>query len=519
MKTNPFRSIGADFPASIVVLLVAIPLCLGIALGSNAPLFSGLIAGIVGGVVIGILSGSQLSVSGPAAGLTVIVAGGIATLPSWEAFLMAVVLAGVFQIIFGSIRAGIIGDYVPNAVIKGMLAAIGIILILKQLPHLVGYDEDFLGDESFQQADHENTFSELIHMMGALQMGAVLVGILSMLVLIIWERPFMKKMSWSKLVPGPLVAVLVGTFAHLILRNTGSAHSIQPEHLVQIPVASSFTGFIGLFSSPDFSSIALSEVWVLAITLALVASLETLLSIEAVDKIDPHKRITPPNRELLAQGAGNMLSGLIGGLPVTSVIVRSSANVNSGGETKLSAILHGVMLFLCVALIPGVLNNIPLASLAAILIFTGYKLAKITLFREFWSKGMDQFVPFVVTIVAILFTDLLIGVCIGIGISIIFLLRTNFHSAIMIVHDGDNYLLRFRKSVSFLNKPLIKKELRKIPSNSHLIIDTAMSDFIDMDVIDTVNEFLVSARDRNITVSMDKHGQRRSQAFFQTNDN
>lgn len=514
MKTNPFRSLTSDIRASVVVLLVALPLCLGIALGSNAPLFSGIIAGIVGGIVVGILSGSSLSVTGPAAGLTVIVAGGIALLPTFESFLLAVVLAGIIQIILGVIKAGVIGDYVPNAVIKGMLAAIGIILILKQIPHLVGYDSDYLGDESFVQPDNNNTFTELGQMIYNVHPGAILVGVISMLILIVWETAYVKKNKVLSLLPGPLMAVIIGTIVHLILSSSGTSLAIRSEHLVSLPVSNGIDSFISFFTTPDFSQWVNTDVWVLAFTLAIVASLETLLGIEAVDKLDPHRRITPGNRELMAQGAGNIVSGLIGGLPVTSVIVRSSANVSAGAQTKLSSIFHGTLLLICVALIPGALNNIPLAALAAILIFVGYKLAKVSLFKEFWSKGRDQFIPFVATILAILFSDLLIGVLVGIVVSIVFMLHSNFHSSIMLVNDGNHYLMRFRKNVSFLNKPLIKAELKKIPDNTFLIIDADKSDFIDLDIIDTVNEFLVNAPDRNIRVQLKKSEHKSIHQFF-----
>ena len=516
MKHHPLKNWGADLPASVVVLLVAIPLCLGIALGSNAPLFSGIIAGIVGGIVVGLLSGSQLSVSGPAAGLTVIVAGGIALLPTFEAFLAAVVMAGAIQLLLGVLKAGVIGDYVPHSVIKGMLAAIGIILILKQIPHLFGYDADFEGDESFIQPDNENTFSELFNMVHYIQPGAIIIGSLAMLILIIWETKWVKKSRVLSQVPGPLLAVIGGTLLNIFFTQSGAQFQLQSEHLVGLPIANSFSSFFGFFTNPDPGAFFLPEVWKLAVTLALVASLETLLSIEAIDKLDPYKRISPPNRELMAQGVGNIVSGMIGGLPVTSVIVRSSANVASGGKTKMAAIMHGVLLLAFVMLIPGVLNQIPLSALAAILIFVGYKLAKISLFREFWTKGYQQFIPFVVTILAILFTDLLVGVLIGIGVSILFMVWSNFHSAVMVVHDNKlNYLLRLRKNVNFLNKPLLKRELDRIPENAKLIIDVTWSDFIDMDVIDTINEYLIRAKDRNIQVSIIKSEFKQLHTFLQ----
>lgn len=498
------QSAGADIPASVVVLLVAIPLCLGIALGSNAPLFSGIIAGISGGIVVGLLSGSQLSVSGPAAGLTVIVAGGILKLEAYEVFLLAVVLAGAMQILFGYLRAGTIGDFVPNSVIKGMLAAIGLILILKQLPHFVGYDADFEGDEAFIQPDQHNTFSELFYAFNYMQPGAVVIAFVSLGFLLLWETKFFKTKKIFQLIPGALVAVVAAILLNEIFRFAAPGWTLGADHLVGLPVADSPEAFLSFFTHPDFSALGNPDVWTVALTLALVASLETLLSIEAVDKLDPLKRATPNNRELKAQGVGNIVSGLLGGIPVTSVIVRSSANVTAGGKTKVSAISHGVLMLICVTLIPNVMNLIPLSALAAILIYVGYKLAKITLFKEFWAKGYDQFIPFVVTILAILFTDLLVGIGIGIIVALFFLVRSNFRSAIFVVHDGNNYMVRFRKDVSFLNKALVKNELEAIPENAYVIIDAVSADFIDFDVADTINEFLAHAYLKNITVEIKK---------------
>ena len=495
---------GKDLPASIVVLLVALPLCLGIALGSGAPLFSGIIAGIVGGIVIGSLSGSQLSVSGPAAGLTVIVATAIGKLPVYEAFLVAVVISGLLQIIFGFIKAGVIGDYVPNSVIKGMLAAIGFILMLKQLPHLVGYDANFEGDEAFDQHDAENTFSGISHMFRAITPSATVIGLCSLAILILWELKFIKSKKIIQLIPGPLVVVLAAVGLNRYFMSGGPLAPLEQKHLVGLPVATDFSHFLSFFTHPDFSYLSNGAVWTSAISIAVVASLETLLGIEAVDKLDPLKRVTPSNRELKAQGVGNMVSGFIGGLPLTSVVVRSSANVASGAQTKVSAIAHGVLLFCCVLFIPSLLNSIPLSALAAILIFTGYKLAKLPLFREFFRKGADQFVPFVVTIVAILFTDLLVGILIGIGVGLFFMIRSNFHSSVLMVNDNDHYLIRLRKDVSFLNKPIIKKKLEDVPANAYVIIDVTRADFIDKDVIEEINNFLLHAHLKNIRVEMRK---------------
>ncbi len=498
------KTAGYDLSASIVVLLVALPLCLGIALASKAPLFAGIIAGIVGGVVIGALSGSQLSVSGPAAGLTVIVATAITKMPSYEAFLLAVVIAGVFQIIFGFIKAGVLGDYVPNSVIKGMLAAIGLILILKQFPHLVGYDDDFAGDESFNQSNDENTFSSFFHAFRFLTPAAMIIGGISIGLLILWERPFMKRQSLLKFVPGPLVVVITGILINLFFQRQNNGTALVGEHLVSLPVASGIQSFMGFLTFPDIKFLNNPLVWSTGITLAIVASLETLLGIEAIDKLDTYKRVTPTNRELKAQGVGNIVSGMLGGLPLTSVIVRSSANVNSGAKSKMSTIFHGSLLFACVAFIPQFLNTIPLCSLAAILIFTGYKLAKVSLIKEFYLKGWDQFVPFIVTIVAILLSDLLTGIVIGIIVGLFFMVRSNFRSSVLLVHDHNKYLVRLRKDVSFLNKPIIKRKLETVPADSYVLIDATRADFIDKDVIDAVNEFLLHAHLKNIRVEIKK---------------
>lgn len=499
-----FQNTGADFPASIVVFLVALPLCLGIALGSNAPnLFAGIIGGIVGGIVIGSLSGSQLSVSGPAAGLTAIVATAIGKLPAYEAFLLAVVIAGIIQLAFGFLKAGFLGDYIPNSVIKGMLAAIGIILILKQFPHLVGYDKNFSGDEAFFQKDSNNTFSEMFYAVNYITPIAILIGAIGLGIQVLWEKVLVKKAKIFKLIPAPLVVVLMGIFITMAFSNSG-VFALDSEHLVNIPVASSAGEFVSFFTTPNWSFITDKEVWVTGITLALVASLESLLSIEACDKLDPYKRVTNNNRELKAQGVGNIVSGMIGGLPLTSVIVRSSANINAGAKSKLSAILHGILLLLCVAFIPVLLNKIPYAALASILIYTGYKLAKVSLFKEFFKKGWDQFIPFVVTIIAILFTDLLKGIIIGLVVGLYFVMRSNYKSAVFVVNDENKFLFRLRKDVSFLNKPAVKRKLEEVPENAYVLIDITRADFIDKDIIDTINEFNTHAHLKNIRVEMKK---------------
>lgn len=499
---NPIKNFKTDLPSSIVVFLVALPLCLGVALASGAPLFSGIIAGIVGGVVIGTLSGSALSVSGPAAGLTTIVLASIASMGSFEAFLVTVFLAGLIQLILGFVNAGQIGNYFPSSVIKGMLAAIGIILILKQIPHAFGYDKDFEGDESFFQQDGKNTFTELVQAFNYINLGALVICIIALFILIFWEKPFIKTKKFLGLIPAPLLVVLTGVALNEVFKHTIPQWSITADHLVSLPIASDVSSFVGQFSFPDFSVITTRECWIVAFTIAIVASLESLLSIEAVDKLDPFKRTTPLNRELRAQGIGNMVSGLIGGIPITAVIVRSSANVAAGARTKTSAISHGLLLLLTVLFIPGLLNKIPLASLAAILLMVGYKLAKPSLILSMYRKGKDQFIPFVVTILAILFSDLLIGILIGILVGLFFVLKTNFHRALFSVNENGNYLIRLTKDVSFLNKALLRETFTNIPNGSTVIIDGSRSAFIDQDILETISDFRASAPNRDITVEL-----------------
>lgn len=499
------KNFPKDFAASVVVLLVAIPLCLGIALASNAPLFSGLIAGVMGGIVVGLASKSHLSVSGPAAGLTAIVAVAITTLPSFESFLAAVVICGILQILLGFAKAGIIGDYIPNSVIKGMLAAIGIILILKQLPHLVGYDADYDGDQAFLQSNNENTFSAIFISLKHIAPVAALIGILCLVFYFTWEKITGGKKGIIKIIPAPLIVVLMGIGINETVKFLYPSVAISGNHLVNIPVARSPQEFFSFFSFPDWDSVFNSNVIIIGITLALVASLESILSVEAVDDLDPYQRVTPANRELKAQGLGNILSGLAGGLPVTSVIVRSSANVNAGAKTKMSTIYHGILMLLSVALLPSMLNLVPNAALAAILIFTGYKLAKPSLFKAFYRKGWNQFLPFLITILAILLTDLLKGVVIGIGAGLFFVIRSNFKSAVLIIKDERKYLVRLQKNVSFLNKPIIKNQLEKVQEGSYVIIDASKAIFIDHDVIETIEDFALHAPLKNIRVEIKRH--------------
>ena len=499
-----FKNIGSDLPSALVVFLIAIPLCLGIAVASGLPEFTGIIAGVVGGIVVGMISGSNLSVSGPAAGLTAIVAAAVIKLPAVEAFFLAVVIAGVFQILMGIFKLGIIGDYIPNSVIKGMLAAIGIILILKQLPHLVGYDKDFEGDETFIQVSGENTFSAVLNSLNHITPLALLIGIIGIAILIGYESKFIKSKKIFQLLSGPLVVVIMGVVLHYFLSDIPSILSIKDTDLVNIPVANSAKEFISFFHLPNWSFITNKDVWITAVTLALVASLETLLGLEAVDKLDPFQRFSPPNRELIAQGCGNIVSGVLGGLPLTSVIVRSSANVNSGAKTKMSAIIHGLLIFVCVAFLPGVLNLIPKSALAAVLIFTGYKLTKISIFKAYYKDGWGQFMPFLITILAIVMTDLLKGVLIGLVVGIFFIIRGNFRTAIFTAVDNNNYLVRLRKDISFFSKARLKNIFENIPENASVIIDLTKAEFIDKDIIDTINEFKTNAVTKNITVSVKK---------------
>lgn len=494
------QNLKKDLPASIVVFLVALPLCLGIALASGAPLFAGVLTGIIGGIVVASFSGSQLSVSGPAAGLTVIVFGAITQLGAYPTFLLAILLAGVMQVILGFIKAGTIANYFPSSVIEGMLAAIGIILILKQIPHALGYDTDFEGDESFQQLHGSgNTFSTLAAALSKVSYGAVIVSALSLVVLIYW--PKVKKLS---VVPAALVVVVIGVVLSQLFEGTQFA--IKDEHLVKIPVVSSLTEFTGLFVFPDFSQIANQDVWVVAVTIAIVASLETLLSVEAVDKIDPLKRVSPTNRELVAQGVGNMTSGLLGGLPMTAVIVRSSANVNSGARTKMSAIFHGMWLLLALLAIPTVINLIPLSCLAAILLMTGYKLAKIGLFAKMWRSGYSQFVPFVVTVLAVVFTDLLKGVALGMVVSIYFILRNNLRNPYFyrIGSHGDKKVIdiNLAEEVSFLNKAAIQYTLAHLPHETNVRIDGSNCRYIDPDVLEVIHNFKHNAYTKAIIVEL-----------------
>lgn len=501
-----FKELKNDLPASIVVFFVAIPLCLGIALASGAPLFSGIIAGIVGGIVVGIASGSPLGVSGPAAGLAVIVFTSVAALGSWPAFLLAVVLAGIFQLILGFAKAGFIAYFFPSSVIKGMLTGIGLLIILKQIPHALGWDKDAFGDEAFFQADGENTVSTIFKAFDAFTPGAVLIAAISLAVLILWDKVLTKKHRIFQLLQGPIVVVILGIVMNSLFQSGALNFSLAADQVVRLPVSSNLWEFFGQFTLPDFSAITNPEVWKVALVLAIVASLETLLSVEATDKLDPYKRVTPTNRELKAQGLGNVVSGLIGGLPITQVIVRSSANISFGGKTKMSAILHGIFLLISAITIAGLLNMIPLASLAAILIMVGYKLAKPSLFKQMYKLGWEQFIPFVVTVVAILATDLLKGIMVGMILGGFYALRHSYRNAyymkdtVSSEEGHEIHHLVLAEEVAFFNKASIIQALEAIPENSKVVIDCKNSKSIDYDVVELIQNYKSSAKLKNITV-------------------
>ena len=507
MKQNAsiFSTINRDLPSSIVVLFVALPLCLGIALASGAPLFSGLIAGIVGGTLVGAISKSSHGVSGPAAGLAVIILTALLTTP-FETFLLAVVIGGIIQIILGLLRAGIIGYYFPLSAVNGMLAGIGIIIFIKQLPFAFGYDGEWKGPDYHNQLSDGSTFTALLQFFEHVTTGAIIIAIISMVILLSWELYLTKKHKIFRLVQGPIVVVAAGIIFQLLTESFFAQYHLSQEYLVSVPVASGVSSFFGQFTFPDFSQIGNKEVYILAVTIALVASLETLLCVEATDKLDPHKRVTPTNRELFAQGTGNIVSGMIGGLAITQVIVRSSANVQAGAESKMSAILHGAFLLICVAFIPGILNLIPLPALACILLMVGYKLAKPSQFAKQYKLGWEQFVPFIVTILGIVFEDLLIGLALGCCVGSATILIRNFknsHFLHMQTSAGKHQIkMSLSEDVTFLNKGAIIKELAEIPDDTYLTLDMSKCVSIDYDVREAIGDFIISSDDRNINVKL-----------------
>ena len=514
-----FSQFNADLPAGLIVFLVAVPLCLGIAAVSGVSAFSGLIAGIVGGIVVGSLSGSQLGVSGPAAGLAVIIATALQEFKAqvdqslapdalfaetFQTFLLAVVLAGGIQILLGFLNGGIIGYYFPSSVIKGMLAGIGITIFLKEIPHVLGYDKDLEGDMDFWQVDGENTLTEIINAFGNPDFGAASIGALGLLILILWQQGFMQRIKLFTYIQGPLVAILSGI--GLVYLYRGGSHEMLTEHLVNVPVATSANDFFGFFTFPRFSAISNPLVWKTALVIALVASIETLLSAEATDKMDPQKRVTPANRELKAQGIGNMVSGLLGGLPITQVIVRSSTNIQSGGKTKMSAIIHGFFILGFVAFLPQLLNLVPRASLAAILLIVGFKLAHPSTFKAMWSAGLNQFAPFLVTILFIVFKDLLWGVSIGLTVAILEILYLNYRKPYLVNIDqntADNiFHFQLAEDVTFLHKASILDTLNKVPPGSNVIIDGSKSISIHPDVREIISDFETHAQFINVTLTL-----------------
>lgn len=513
-KTNFFSELKYDLPASVIVFLVAVPLCLGIALASGVPPLAGIIAGFIGGIIVGLISGSPLGVSGPAAGLVAIVLSAIEDLGTFEAFLLAVVLAGIIQVVLGIAKAGIIGYYFPNSVIKGMLSGIGLIIILKQIPHAFGYDQDYEGDLAFAQQDGENTFSEIgqiweyITTSGNWTAGALIITLVSIAILILWEQKFMKNIRLFQLVQGPLVVVVAGIVMNQLFKGTSMQLNNDPafNQLVNLPVPDSLDAFFGQFTLPDFSFLTKGGVYVAAFTIAVVASLETLLCVEATDKLDPQKRITPTNRELIAQGTGNIISGMIGGLPITQVIVRSSANIQSGGRTKASAVIHGILLLVTVMLVPNFLNMIPLASLAAILFLVGFKLARPAIFKQMYQAGWYQFLPFIATIVGILLTDLLVGIGIGMAVAIFFILYQQYLRPYDFDpekhQDGQEIHIELAEDVNFLHKAGIQRTLSEIPSNSKVIIDATKSIKLPPDIKDIISDFQIHAKLNDIDVSV-----------------
>jgi len=508
---NMFKEIKNDFPASIIVFFVALPLCLGIALASGAPLFSGIIAGIIGGIIVGTASASPLGVSGPAAGLAVIVLTSIASLGSWEIFLMAVVLSGVIQVILGYAKAGFIAYFFPTSVIKGMLTGIGLLIILKQIPHALGWDNEGMGSDSFIQADGQNTVSEIFQALNFITPGAVLIGAISLGILILWDKVLMKKHKVFQILQGPIVVVALGILMNYFFQSGILNFTLTDKQVVSLPVPESFSGFLNQFTFPDLSALTNIEVYKIAFVIAIVGSLETLLCVEATDKLDPERRITPTNRELKAQGLGNIVSGLVGGLPITQVIVRSSANINFGGKTKMSAIFHGFFLLISAITIASLMNMIPLASLAAILLMVGYKLAKPALFKEMYKLGWEQFIPFTMTVVGILATDLLKGITLGILFGIFYTLRHSYRNShhLMDIVKNENgnevHHIVLAQEVSFFNKASIIDTLDLIPENSKVIIDFSKSKSIAYDVLEIIRDFEINAKTKNIVVEKIKY--------------
>lgn len=504
-KKNMFKKhFTTDVLSGLVVFLIALPLCLGISMASGAPLFSGIIAGIIGGIVVGFFSNSSINVSGPAASVALVILTAIQTLGSFDAVLIAVVVAGVFQIILGFLKAGTIAYFFPNAMIKGILASIGLILILKQLPHAFGVDDVYEGIESFWNNDGGNTFSEIARIYAHINWGAVIVTLVSMIIIILWDRPAMKKIIFFKFFPSALAAVIVSIVLNEIFKASAPNMVLGEGHLVKLPIAESPSDFIGFFTFPDFSQLANFQIYGIALSIMFIASLESLLSTEAGDKLDPYKRRTNTNRELKAQGIGNIVAGLIGGLPITAVIVRTSANVNAGGRTKTATITHGIIMLICVALIPVLLNMIPLASLAAVLFVVGYKLTSVSIYKNVFAQGKKQFLPFIITILVVLFTDLITGILVGGSVAVFFILRDNYKNAYLhdkVSHQNENeIIIKLAQETTFLNKADILLFLNQIPENHKVVIDGSEAKYIHPDIFEIIDDFKVGALNRGIAL-------------------
>lgn len=504
IDATPSNALHYDLPAGLVVFLVALPLCLGIALASGAPPFAGIIAGVVGGVIVGVLSGSPLSVAGPSAGLAVMVAGAIQLAGSYRGFLAILLMAGAIQFIFGLLRLGALANYLPNSVIRGMLAATGIVIILKQIPHALGRDLDYEGDFSFLEPGGSTTFSDIANSVMSPSGGAVSIFVVSLALLLLWER-LSVRIRFFQYVPGALVAVLASIGVNGLFGGIAPGlQVITPEHLVSIPAPASLAAFFQQFGVPDFAALGNLKGLGMAATLAVVASVESLLSLEAADRLDPYKRISSPNRELCAQGAGNIVSGLLGGLPITASVIATSANAYSGSRTRISTMAHGILLAGLVLFAPRFLMMVPLACLAALLIMIGYKLTAPSIYRQVYGLGLAQFVPFAVTVVAVVFTNLMTGVIVGFACGVFFVFRQNHHEAITVVNDGNDYLVRFTKDASFVNKNEFRTKLRLLPAGSRVFIDGTRALYIDSDILDVVEDFKKLAPYRNIEIDL-KH--------------
>jgi MFS superfamily sulfate permease-like transporter len=495
---------GSDLPAGLVVFLVALPLCLGIATASGATPLAGIIAGALGGILVGAISKSPLSVSGPAAGLVAIVLTALESLKGaanpYQAFQVALIIAGGLQILMGLLRLGAIANFVPNSVIKGMLAGIGVVIILKQIPHALGWDKEYEGDFGFV-SKFGNTFTDIAKAVMSITPTALVIFLIGVAIIYFWDSKPMKSQAWTKFVPGPLVAVIVGAIVNTVLVGSQPAIALRVEdlHLVKLPGTSELTSAL---TFPDWTAVSMPAVWITAGILAVVASLETLLSIDAADKLDDQRRATPTNRELVAQGIGNGVSGLLGGLPLTSVVVRTSANAYSGGKTNKSTIFHGVLLAVAVISIPSVLNTIPLAVLASVLIMVGWKLTKPSVIKKVYADGLDQFIPFIITLLGVVFTDLLKGVVFGLLAGLVYVMKANHHKSFTLVHEGKLWLLRFNKDITFTNKVGLRNTLDQIPDNVTLVINGTKADFVDHDILEMVKDFAESGKYRGIAVEM-----------------